>query len=543
MSRPLTIVLRRISSCCLVLTALMGTFRVGDCIGAGLTVITHGYSGNADDWVTAMANAIPSYPSFPGTSFTIYKITLTTDGNGSYYYQSERTNGVPAGVSDSGEIIVKLDWSQMAGGISAPYDISTYDVAAVASWVFQQTNAIAELGGHALAELPVHLIGHSRGGSLVNEISRLLGTNGVWVDHLTSLDPHPLNNDGNFDLFLPTDASADETYANVFYRDNFWQNFPGGLFDFNGESASGAYNRQLTDLSGGYNDTAVAAPNHSNVHLWYHGTISWATPTSDGGASITNSQRQAWWTADEQAGTNAGFEYSLIGGASRLSTEQPVGPGSPAVSDGLNQRWNFGLGASDNRASLSSNSGEWPNVILCNVTGTNVVTAGEPVALKFYYQYGGSFSNAACQIYFDQDANPYDSNETLAIQGTVTNTGVGSVRIVNVTLDTSTVAPGIYRVVTKISRGGHTRYSYAPEVVRVLSNRQPPLLQIANATSDQVLISVHGVSGQTVILEASRNLQAWVPLATNTLSSNTWIFTNGSASTLGWQFYRGVQTR
>jgi hypothetical protein len=86
-------------------------------IAAGVTVITHGYSSDVNSWVRAMADQIPHNHWFKGTNFTIYTITLTTDGS-NYSHQWSRTNGSPPSVTDSGEIIVKLDWSEMAGGLS-----------------------------------------------------------------------------------------------------------------------------------------------------------------------------------------------------------------------------------------------------------------------------------------------------------------------------------------------------------------------------------------------------------------------------------------
>jgi hypothetical protein len=430
----------------------------------------------------------------------------------------------------------------MAGG-TAPYDISTYTVAQIASFVLSQTNAIADLGGHALAEFPLHLIGHSRGGSLVSEMSRILGTNGVWVDHLTTLDPHPFNNDGNSDPFFPTDAPV-RAYVNVLFADDYWQNL-GGFLDPTGEAVSGAYVRQLFSLSGGYFNTSSVSPDHSNVHLWYHGTVDWRTPTSDTEATITSSERQTWWSGYEQEGTNTGFEYSLIGGGSRLSTDRPFGPAYPAVRDGYNQNWDLGAGVSTpaNRTALTTNNGTWPNVIKFDRTDTNQIVQGQSIALNVYYQWAQpATSNATLSIYLDNDLNPFNNNQTLlkqmAIPGMGASTFIGAGGV-TVPLPATNASPGWHSLLAVISSGGQTRYLYAPERVQVISNQQP-ILQIAQLNPSQFQIVVNGLPSQTIILQTSPDLAMWQSIATNTLAAGTWVYTNYPGAGTNMLFYRAM---
>ena len=481
-----------------------------------------------------MADAVPVYAHFQGTNFTTYRLTMTYNGT-AYVVSAARTNGAPPSGSDSGEIIVELDWSQISGDVSDNY-ASTYGVAFAASQALARTNFISELNGHALAEFPLHLIGHSRGGSLVSDMSRQLGTNGIWVDHLTTLDPYPINNDGNVNFpATVTDAPASNTYVTVLFADNYWQDLGAGWVfgDPDGEAVNGAYVRQLTSLSGGYNN------DHSNVHLWYHGTVKWTTPTSDTGASITSSERNSWWVAYEQKGTNAGFQYGLIGGANRLSSDQPLGTGHSAIKDGYNQMWNFGAGTLNNRKALATNNGTWASLIKFNRLDTNQVAQGQSIPVKFYYQWARpATSNATVSIYLDDDPNVLNSNQKLLLQLNTPGTTMTNVNAVTVSvpLFATNAAPGWHWLLASINNGGQTRYLYAPEMVQVIAS--PPILDIAQIGFGKFQVGVNGQTNQKIVLESSPNLTSWQPLATNTLTASRWNYTNSPAAGTPMLFYR-----
>jgi hypothetical protein len=524
--------MKALNTCLLLICLCLGE-RV---FAGGVTLITHGLNGNADGWVSSMANRIPSYPRFPGTNYTCYEMYFFLSG-GNYYLTANRVSGALPTTPESGEIIVKLDWRDLAAGGDL---YNTYQVASAVAPALLSTNFIPELGGHALAEFPLHFIGHSRGGSLLAEVSRLLGTNGVWVDHLTTLDPHPLN-DSAFPLdwfaYSAVDAPVN-TYQNILFHDNYWQNI--GSFVF-GKSVAGAYVRKLVNLGGGYAD-GLTGP-HSDVHLWYHGTLDFENPTTDSEATLTASERTTWWSTYELFGARSGFAYSLIGGEDRTSMDQPAGQGFEMIRNGYNQWWDLGAGVANNRTALPANNGSWPNLIKFNRTTTNQVVQGQGMPVKFYYQWAtAATSVGSISVYLDDDLNPINTNQTLLRQITVFPNGGATVSAgtTNLTLFTSNAAPGFHAVLAKITGSGRTRYLYAPELVEVLSLRQQPTLDLTRLNATQYRIGVNGLLGQNVILQSSTNLLQWTALATNTLASNRWDFTNTPTAGSNVRHYRGV---
>lgn len=489
--------------------------------GAGVTVITHGFNGNVDDWIIPMADRFTGHPMFPGADFSCYEISVTSGGVSATFL-----GGTDPALSDSGEILIKLDWSTLSGGGTPTTAIADAAVNALLS-----TSLIPELGGRAPAELPLHLAGHSRGGSVVTEMARFFGAQGVWVDHVTTWDPRPVG------LFGDADTT---TWVNVLYADNFWQNLGDGLFVPNGMPVFGAYNRKLTSLGGGYNSS------HSDVHLWYHGTVELTTPATDTGATITASQRSSWWTGPEAAGAAAGFHYSLIGGGDRLSAVEPAGSGNGRISDGFNRNWDFGGGVAANRDPLPVNAGLWPNVILCGLAaGTGPVAAGGAFDLAIYHQSGSTgVGTVAVKTFLDLDFNPLTGNEIEIDQRLLANTGTAAVgfSLPSVTVNASQVAPGSYAVFAEISDGVRARCLYAPGLLTVTPSLQPPAIDPDSVEVEGGLMrfGVIGFPGQQVAVMASTNIVDWTPIATHTFAPGAaaWEFADGDTVLFPKRYYR-----
>lgn len=151
----------------------------------GVTVITHGANpsgASSPTWMASMRDAIAT--NFLGGAQHYGTITVT-GAVGALVAKCGPWN-VNLSAGSSSDLIIVLDWSAVASHTTT--GVSAQSVAAtVVDKIVTGQN-----GQRPLAESPIHLVGHSRGGGLVCELARLLGERGVVVDHLTPLDPHPL---------------------------------------------------------------------------------------------------------------------------------------------------------------------------------------------------------------------------------------------------------------------------------------------------------------------------------------------------------------
>ena len=449
------------------------------CMLSGVTLITHGFNSNADGWVTAMAQAIGDRPDL-NIDQALYRLEVTDPGhdNGPLEVTSAWLSGpLPTDpLTEDPEIALVLDWSDVAGtAASGWYTRSTYDVAAAVAEALVAADFLAELS-QPLASLPLHFIGHSRGGSLVDELAHQIGLRGIWVDQVTTLDPHPV--DGINDPFdIDYGDAPMVAWDNVVYWDNYWRESD-ELFDFSGESVANVHNVHLDDAileTGGY------SYEHSDVHLWYYGTIDTSEdpPANNGDEDVPND----WYGGVHPDRLASGYAYS-----------RPVN--GTREQDGLTAEL---PGGSAGREPVDLTLPAWANVLDLHVAAPDTTFVdGEVIPLDYYQQ--DADSAATITFALDADRNPFNSNHQDVFESEVSPTV--SLLSGSAELPTINVPTGTYYVLTTITDStGQTRYSYAPQQV-VIDNpfvNLPPSDILLDATSALENVTSYAIGHVTVV--------------------------------------------
>jgi hypothetical protein len=403
----------------------------------GVTLVTHGFGGGTGGWVTAMGELIAQQTG-PLAQQPRLKMTVT-DGGAQGSPISVMTSllaGSPAPASwGSREIIVLLDWSSLAGSFSNFYTRTSGAVGAAVATALLAPTGIAGFNV-PLAQLPMHMLGHSRGASVISEIAKGLGQRGAWVDQLTYLDPHPV--DGyNEPLGFNFNDAPMRVYDNVLFADDYWRTEGGSSFDFTGEAVNGAANLQLSEavLSNGGDSI-----DHTDVHLWYHGTIG---PV---GGPFQNSDQPdgtpavgpGWYSAPHPSRESTAWRYSRLAVGAR-----------PAA--GLKS-----AGAAREAVALTvGGANVWDNIGINGLAADTTVVQGTDLNVPL--QWGDVNDDATITVGFDRDDDPY--NGVFSSVSFATSTVAGESAFAPV--PTTGVAGG-FRVFAKISNGTTSRFHYAP---------------------------------------------------------------------------------
>ncbi|MGC4033398.1 MAG: calcium-binding protein [Tepidisphaeraceae bacterium] len=422
---------------------------------AGVTLLTHGYNGDVNGWVATAAADIQARAGGRNAA-SIYTMSVAENSNGRLTVTAftADANQIDYRNTTAGELIVKLDWSTVSDG-----DYTTQAVAQVVSDYMLAAHGTVP----AMAELPLQLIGHSRGASLVSALSQDLGEAGVWVDQVTYLDPHPV--DGVDDFFGANFGDQKmAVYENTVFADDYWRTDGNpNNSDFDGERVTGAYNGDLNSTV--QQNFFVSA--HGAVPAYYIGTID--TSTSDGGDHPVLS---SWYkgTAVAPARDATGFLYSRIAGGERAPS-------------GLSTA----LGGNAKRVSLDTSDATWSNVLNFTTRGDRRVTAGTTLDARFLF--ADHDSSARVNIYFDTDTNPYNGGTTYGLGKVFSASDLAAGRI---NVPTTGLAAGTYRLAARVrDADGNTRWYYSPRSIGIDAAAQVAI--------DNRVLTVTGTTGHDTI--------------------------------------------
>ena len=375
-----------------------------------------------------------------------------------------------AATTDTPEITILMDWSALAGSLTGGYTRSTGDIAAAVAEQLVIDDFLPGLS-QPVATLPFHLLGHSRGAGLVGELARELGERGIWVDHVTTLDPHPI--DGIREPWLLNLDFGDApmtAWSNVAFWDNYWRSEgDNALFDVTGEPIPQTHNVHLNEnllADGGY------GLEHLDTHLWYYGTINTSEdpPAFNGDVEVPNH----WYGGVHPTRDATGYAYSRVIGYERAN-------------EGLSSA----LGGSANRISVNQATANWPNVLHLELNAPgSTLEVGDSFSVDFLYQDVDSSADVFFSL--DTDRNPFNADLTRLSQTTVAASTSFASGTSNPAISTTGLAPGEYYVLATIDDGSQQRHSYLerPITLTTEDNIAPIAINDTETTDEEQNVSI-----------------------------------------------------
>jgi hypothetical protein len=356
----------------------------------GVTLITHGYqvTPGRPEWLISMAEAVFMRN---GARIPIYVVKVTKNlDTGDLDATYERLEGPLLNIEDVASLIVIIDWSEVACFDVQPKcpDEAPTSIVGERVWAtLQQDPQTMTL----LTQTSVHLIAHSRGSGVISKLAYKLGERGIWVDHLTFLDPQPVTSFGDF----PSKA-----WENVVYAEDYWEVIP-PYFPW-GEDVHGSFDPNLSLLLLCPSPCLDPTTHHSEVHAYYHGTID-AGASSDG-AGIEIPGR--WYESGGFAARSAtGYVFSRAG--------QPQGWPGTRPSKGIHQ--GFPGGAEGNRTDPISPPFpfgiSYPNILL-RTLAPNAAMVGQTISIPYIVQ--SQLSPHTVTLELDDDTNPFNGSGSCA---------------------------------------------------------------------------------------------------------------------------------
>lgn len=316
-------------------------------------------------------------------------------------------------MTQRGEAAVYIDWADDSNNSDIfswfEEDVSTQQVAETLNNFLTSTMLVSPI---PLISLPIHLVGHSRGASMMSSLARKFGERGIWIDHLTLLDAN--------DWF-----GADENttvHSNTIFADSYYQN--DGLIinalNPRGESVPNALNFSLNAIEPDIT--------HTNIHQFYRGTVDLETPLS-----------ASWYTQQPLSPRDSvGYAWSRLGGVPR-----PLSGVGTA------------FGGSASRVPVAAVGLQWPNVGLMRITNGYDAVPGANISVSYLAQ--DRDSSATITFFRDVDDNPFN--------GTGGDIGIATITPGEVVPDSrvfssATWGIGTFWIGARITDGGRTRYAY-----------------------------------------------------------------------------------